>query len=352
MSPQNPLVSIVTPSFNQAQFLEQAIRSVGGQDYPRIEHIVVDGGSTDGSLEILEAYSSDLALWMSEPDSGQAEAINKGLTHSHGEVVAWLNSDDVYMPGAVAEAVETLHRNPDAGMVYSDGLMVDSDLTLLDPHRYRSLSSLDLLKFEIVLQPTVFMRRSVLEQVGFLNEDFHLVLDHELWLRISSISRLQHVPRYWALERTHSQAKTIQLSEAFVEEAHELVKWAESSEQFGPLVRERRSEIHAGLNVFSARRLIDAGLHWKAVSHLAQAIRLHPPTVTHYWYKVVQGFFSMLGLEGLFMSYRRMRRQLQFGRMPVRLHYLESDWTSSPAISPASEVGPASRLPGGQHEQV
>ena len=154
-----PLVSVITPSFNQVRFLETALRSVLEQDYPRIEYIVIDGGSTDGSLEVLGRYRDRLAACVSEPDAGQAAGINKGLRLAKGEIIAWLNSDDVYLPGAVRQAVEALEREPDLGMVYADGIMVDSEQMLLDRHRYRTLSLIDLLSFEVLLQPTVFMRR-------------------------------------------------------------------------------------------------------------------------------------------------------------------------------------------------
>ncbi|MGH2619257.1 MAG: glycosyltransferase family 2 protein, partial [Anaerolineales bacterium] len=288
MSPSgDPLVSVVTPSFNQAEYLETAIRSVLGQDYSRIEYIVIDGGSQDRSLEIIERYSDRLAFWTSEPDRGQAEAINKGLRKAQGELVAWLNSDDVYLPGAISDAVAAARQDPEAGMIYADGLMVDRSLRLLDPHRYRTLTSLDLLSFEVLLQPTVFIRRAALEEVGYLNEQYQLILDHELWLRVSGRYRLAHVPRFWALERTHEAAKTISQAAEFVTEAQRLIDWAAASAEFGDLVRRRHRRIRAGLNVFSARRLIDAGQPSKALTYLIRGVGLHPPTVLRYWYKVV-----------------------------------------------------------------
>ncbi|MCJ7530019.1 MAG: glycosyltransferase, partial [Anaerolineales bacterium] len=120
-----PLVSIVTPSYNQAQFLETTIRSVLDQVYPNLEYMVVDGGSTDGSREIIRKYADRLAWWVSEHDRGQTDAINKGFTRAHGDILAWLNSDDTYEPEAVAEAVTFLQTHPDVGMVYGDANFID-----------------------------------------------------------------------------------------------------------------------------------------------------------------------------------------------------------------------------------
>ncbi len=312
-----PLVSLITPSFNQARYLEVAMSSVLNQDYPVLEYVVVDGGSTDGSQDLIRRYQDRLAWWVSEPDAGQADAINKGLRRMQGEFVAWLNSDDVLLPGAVAQAVTALQDHPEVGMVYADGLMVDSDLRLLDRHYYRTLTALDLLCFEVILQPTVFMRRQVLEQVGYLNPDYHLILDHELWVRMAARAPLLHVPGFWALERTHPEAKTIAQARAFVEEAERLVTWARESPGLGLLVARHERRIRAGLDVFAGRRLIDAGEHRQAVCRLARALTQHPPTVARYWYKVVQATLSAVGLAFAFEWYRRTRRRLRYGGQRV-----------------------------------
>lgn len=307
-----PLVTVVTPSFNQANYLEDAIRSVLRQEYPNIEYLVIDGGSTDGSLEIIQRYEDRLAAWISEPDAGQAEAINKGLNRAAGNIVAWLNSDDVYLPGAVSQAVKALGAHPEAGMVYGDGIMVGSDLRILDYHTYSPLDVVDLLSFEVLLQPSVFMRRDVLKEVGYLNQGYHLILDHELWVRIATSRPIIHVPGFWALERTHQEAKTIALASGFVDEAGRLLEWAQNDDRLAGLMDRDSRRIQAGFNVFVARRLIDAGEFGRAFRHLMIAFGQRPATVAHYWYKVVQAGLSAVGLAFLFEWYRTTRRALQY----------------------------------------
>jgi glycosyltransferase involved in cell wall biosynthesis len=311
MPASTPLVSIITPSFNQAEYLETTIRSVLDQAYAPLEYLIIDGGSTDGSLDIIRRYAGRLAHWESGPDRGQAQAINKGLARAQGEIVAWINSDDVYLPGSIASAVEHLLANPHAAMVYGDGIMVGSNLELLDRHRYRQLHLVDLLSFEVLLQPAVFMRRASLEQAGLLDESYHLILDHELWVRLAANGPLRHVPEFWALERTHEQAKTIHQAAGFVDEAARLLEQASAHPVLAEIYAANRRRIQAGYHIFAARRLIDAGDYVPASRHIARALGNHPVSVARYWYKVVQAVLSALGLAGMFEWYRRTRRRLQ-----------------------------------------
>lgn len=209
-----PLVSIVTPSFNQAQFLEETILSVLGQDYPNLEYLIVDGGSTDGSLEIIRRYADRLAWWVSEPDSGQTEALNKGFAHARGEIFAWLNSDDTYLPQAVSEAVQYLQNHAEVGLVYGDASFIDERGRVLGKFPARQTDYRRLRRGYVhIPQQAAFFRAELWRRVGPLDASFYFAMDYDLWVRIARIAKIVYLPRLWANFRLHGSAKTIAADE-------------------------------------------------------------------------------------------------------------------------------------------
>jgi len=204
-----PLVSIITPSLNQGRFIEAAIDSVLSQDYPRIEYIVIDGGSTDSTLEVLRRYG-DRVQWVSEPDRGQSHAINKGFRRARGDILAWLNSDDTYLPGAVRSAVEHMVEHPDCAMVYGDGYLIDE--AGRTTRRFPASEPFDLWKLvyvhDYILQQSAFFRRAAIEAVGDLDERLHWGMDWDLFIRIGKRFRVDYLPKALASLREYGTAKT------------------------------------------------------------------------------------------------------------------------------------------------
>ncbi len=208
---QNPLVTIITPSFNQGRFLERTIVSVLEQDYPNLEYIIIDGGSTDNSLDIIKEYSNRLSLWISEKDTGQTDAINKGFTAAKGEIFAWINSDDTYNPGAVEQAVKFLVRTPEIGMVYGDLNFIDENDRVIGsfPAAQTDLQRLRR-GYVHIPQPATFFRAACWKEVSPLDPSFFFAMDYDLWVRLARITRFKYVPgKVWANFRLHSDAKTI-----------------------------------------------------------------------------------------------------------------------------------------------
>ena len=206
-----PLVSIITPSFNQAHFLEATIRSVLGQDHPRIEYIIVDGGSTDGSVDIIKKHADRLAWWVSEPDKGQTDAINKGFDRAQGDILAWLNSDDTYDPGAVSAAVKYLIEHPDTAMVYADCNFINEDDRVIGKF-HAAQTDLRRLRagYVHIPQQTMFFRAKYWKELGPLDPSFYFAMDYDLWTRLAAHASLKYLKgKTWANFRLHTSGKTV-----------------------------------------------------------------------------------------------------------------------------------------------
>jgi glycosyltransferase involved in cell wall biosynthesis len=207
----NLKVSIVTPSFNQGHYLRATIESVLAQDYPNIEFILVDGGSKDESIEIIHEYEDRLAWWVSEKDKGHADGLNKGFAQAHGEILAWLNSDDTYASNTViSEAVQFLREHPECGMVYGDADIINDAGQVVGKFAAKQTSYQSMLRGSVhIPQATTFFRADLWRKVGPLDLSLFFSFDYDLWVKIAKVSQVHYVPRVWANFRMHYQGKSV-----------------------------------------------------------------------------------------------------------------------------------------------
>ncbi|MDQ5820505.1 MAG: glycosyltransferase, partial [Actinomycetota bacterium] len=205
-----PLVSVVVPSYDQGRFLEEALRSVLDQDYEPLEVLVVDGGSSDASVDVIRRHADRLAWWTSEPDRGQAHALNKGFSRAQGEILGWLSSDDVLLPGAIARVVEELERDPETLLVYGEALFVDEDGAEIFPLEPRPFDLETMVRAcaNHVVQPGSLFRRRAWELAGPLNENGHYLFDFEFALGVGRAGKVATVADRLALYRVHPESKS------------------------------------------------------------------------------------------------------------------------------------------------
>jgi glycosyltransferase involved in cell wall biosynthesis len=225
-----PKLSIVTPSYNQASFLERTIQSVLNQNYPNLEYIIVDGGSEDGSIEIIQKYADRLAWWVSEKDKGQAHAINKGLMRATGEWVAWQNSDDIYYPAAFINVISMAAKNPDVGLIIGNIMLIDEydkpyrEIKYIKPN-YNSMRAEGML----MANQAAFWRRSVQDRVGLLDENYDYSFDYEWFLRLTKSVEGVHIKRRLGAFRMHEASKTSKSRKLFEKENKQILHGIELS---------------------------------------------------------------------------------------------------------------------------
>jgi glycosyltransferase involved in cell wall biosynthesis len=263
-------VSVVTPTLNQAPFLEAALRSVRAQSYGNIEHIVVDGGSTDGTLDLLRAAapsgasenvgaSEDGRLrWSSGPDEGMYDAIDRGLALTTGEVIAYLNSDDAYLPWAVETVVRVFERRKDVDLVFGDGIKFEEETGAQRLRLFPPFDRVSLANYESLMQPSVFWRRSLHERIGGFDNGMRFVADLDYWLRAAAAGAgIAHVNEVLAIERIHAGRLSSAQKDAMAAEDQSM-RARHAGESGGPKGRKRAAERDSSFQVLLFRRFLIA----------------------------------------------------------------------------------------------
>lgn len=217
-------ISIITPSYNQGRFIEKTIKSVISQDIPNLEYIVVDGGSDDNTLDILQRYEDSLT-YVSEPDQGQSDAVNKGIKMSTGDIIGWLNSDDIYYPDSIQTILNYFDNHPDVDVVYGKAYHIDENDNIINEYPTMNWNLKILFKFCYLSQPAVFFRKRVVEQYGLLNENLHYCLDYEFWLRLALNGvGFAYIDKFLAGSRFYPETKTMSQPVKACEEAMTMIK--------------------------------------------------------------------------------------------------------------------------------
>jgi glycosyltransferase involved in cell wall biosynthesis len=286
MEAHYPRISIVTPSYNQGQYLEETIQSILSQNYPNLEYIIIDGGSTDSSVDIIKRYSKYLAFWVSEKDKGQSDAINKGFAKATGDIFTWLNSDDLYNPGVLFQVADYWTKHPDCRFLTGDGEYVDPT-GRIRWYYYKAgpFSHTDLFhtcKGIRLLQPSVFFGRDAFVQAGGLENDLYYAMDLDLWLRILRKHKLHYLPICISRLRRHEKAKTWPTAVESVEKeiGKVIERYLDEIDMFNRII------VKYGLSRRKARALFKRGLaqyftndRMAAVGSFKEALAANPGAI-------------------------------------------------------------------------
>ncbi len=292
---RHPKVSIITPSYNQGQFLEQTLQSVLNQDYPNIEYIVVDGASKDQSVDIIKKYEKQIDWWVSEPDKGQSDAVNKGWKRATGEIIGWLNSDDLLMPGAVSRMVAAFEETPEMGVIYGDVFSIDARGDIFNIMRFDQWGVDDLMAFEIISQPGAFMRRDVLERAGYLDKEMHFLMDTHLCLKMIQLAPFRYLPGVVSAARYHADAKNVGAGARYGQDAYKIVEWMKTQPKLQERMVSNSRWVWAGAYRLSARYLLDGGDPRAALRDYLRSLTTRPATALKEAHRIL---FSILSLAG------------------------------------------------------
>lgn len=303
-----PLVSTVIPSFNQDRFITAAIDSALKQDYPQLELIVIDGGSTDGTVDALRRYG-DRLHWISEPDHGQAHALNKGWRMGRGEILGWLNSDDTYRPNAVQAVVEAFLSHPDVGGVYGDCDYISATGKFLEKYETGPFDYETFFRTSRspIPQPSMFIRRAVYESIGPVDESLHLVMDWEYWLRMGLQFPIIYIPRTLATYRVHGSSKSATQSLRFGEETTRVYQELFADPNLPEKLRRYENEAMNNVLLQAAKYAFDGACLKEARQYLIDAWKIRPFNIRRFMPKIF--VVSFLGKRGwsAWMRFRRWR---------------------------------------------
>ena len=272
-----PKISIVTPSYNQGQFIEETIRSVLLQGYPNLEYIIIDGGSTDDSVEIIKKYEPWLKYWVSEPDKGQSHAINKGWKMATGEIFAYLNSDDTYLPGAIIAAESFLTEHPDISMIYGNCNFVDEEGKVICTYNGKEFDVKEMLFANIIPQQTVFFRDYVLDKIGYLDESLHMTMDMDMWIRIGLKLKLKYIAVLLANMRRYASNKTTAQIGDFLPERLKVIKKVIARPDVPEDIKVLKRKAYSHNYIIEGTHYYRTGELKKARCYLTKSILVYPP---------------------------------------------------------------------------
>ncbi len=341
-------MSVVTPSLNQGRFLREALLSVWGQDYPNLEHIVIDGGSSDGTLDLLREFESLYPLrWRSETDRGQSHALNKGFGSARGHILGWLNADDTYLPGAIASAVEAFTADPRIEWVHGLGYAIDEHgwvIRELKPGRIR-LKDLTLGGM-LLVQPTLFFLRSAFERTTGFDEDIHTTMDEAFCLQLAVRSEGAYIERHLATRRAHRESKSSKNSLRFCEDSLLAAERFFSLPDIPDSIRKARRQAISNRHGICARRSFSEGLFEETKRHVLKAFKEYRnPMRKEFLVLLVLLVQSVLQVKWIEPGLKRRRAIAQGAKSKrrIRLCWIGDD---KPEFSSQSIPGPTSAATG------
>ena len=307
-----PLLSIVTPSLNQGQFLEETIRSVLLQGYPNLEFMIMDGGSTDNSVDIIKKYSPWISYWVSERDQGQSDAINRGFSMAKGEFVAWLNSDDVFLPGCIRKILDTFRNIPTAGMVFGDVEVINENGNRIGKFEPVDYCFDDLLSFrQIIPQQAAFFRKEVAFSVGLLNTDLDYAMDHDFFIKIGYSFPIVRVSEIIAQFRLSQMNKGVLQRSKWAAEFVKILENFYQRADLPPKVLKIKQKAYGGAYYRGAASFLEDELYNDARQWFLRAIRVYPYYLIKpgWWKKMTKTFIGKKGnrcLKSLKILLRRL----------------------------------------------